>query len=214
MLATSYSPQARPGIGVRDMAMLTTYYLLQARPGMGEYVTWQNSLLSPEEMAAGRFIEIPALHQTAIFRRAAVEEVLAYSPYSPYSHTHPTHYTHTMFAISLLTICCLTVDRCLPAREVGTATDPRRRQRRRRLRYRRHRCRRRRCRQHRQHRRRRRRQRAMRWTRQSTCGGGWPSSIAASAAASWTGRHCSVGGSTRGSTRARTAGSRSTTCAA
>ena len=62
---------------VRNVAILTSPYSLQARPGMGEYVTWQNSLLSPEEMAAGRFIEIPALHQTAIFRRAAVEEVLA-----------------------------------------------------------------------------------------------------------------------------------------
>ena len=59
--------------------LLITSCSLQARPGMGEYVTWQNSLLSPEEMAAGRFIEIPALHQTAIFRRAAVEEVLAAS---------------------------------------------------------------------------------------------------------------------------------------
>ncbi|KAL1521700.1 hypothetical protein AB1Y20_021355 [Prymnesium parvum] len=46
------------------------------RPGMEEYVGWQNSLCSPEAMAAGRFIEIPALHQTAIFRRAVVEEVL------------------------------------------------------------------------------------------------------------------------------------------
>ena len=50
-----------------------------SRPGMAEYVAWQNSLLSPEEMAAARFIEIPALHQTAIFRRAAVDHVLASS---------------------------------------------------------------------------------------------------------------------------------------
>ena len=49
------------------------------RPGMEEYVAWQNSLLTPERMAAGRFVEIPALHQTAIFRREAVEEVLATS---------------------------------------------------------------------------------------------------------------------------------------
>ena len=27
-------------------------------------------------MAAERFIEIPALHQTAVFRRAAIDEVL------------------------------------------------------------------------------------------------------------------------------------------
>ena len=50
-----------------------------ARPGMAEYVAWQNALLAPEQMAAERFIEIPALHQTAIFRRAAVDEVLAAS---------------------------------------------------------------------------------------------------------------------------------------
>ncbi|CAK0857696.1 unnamed protein product, partial [Prorocentrum cordatum] len=47
-----------------------------SRPGMQGYVAWQNGLLSPEAMAAERFVEIPALHQTAIFRRAAVEEVL------------------------------------------------------------------------------------------------------------------------------------------
>ena len=46
------------------------------RPGMSEYVAWQNSLLSSDEMAAGRFLEIPALHQTALFRRRAVDEVL------------------------------------------------------------------------------------------------------------------------------------------
>ena len=62
-------------------SLLTTHcvllHSLQARPGMCEYVAWQNSLRSPEEMAAARFIEIPALHQTAIFRRAAIDEVLA-----------------------------------------------------------------------------------------------------------------------------------------
>lgn len=49
------------------------------RPGMQAYAAWQNRLERPEEMAAGRFIEIPALHQTALFRRPAVEEVLATS---------------------------------------------------------------------------------------------------------------------------------------
>lgn len=47
------------------------------RPGMEGYVAWQNSLCSAEAMAAGRFIEQPALHQTAIFRRSAVDDVLA-----------------------------------------------------------------------------------------------------------------------------------------
>ena len=47
------------------------------RPGMEGYVAWQNSLATPQAMAAGRFIEIPALHQTALFRREAVEAVLA-----------------------------------------------------------------------------------------------------------------------------------------
>ena len=47
------------------------------RPGMQAYAAWQNSLCTPAQMASGRFIEIPALHQTAIFRRAAVDAVLA-----------------------------------------------------------------------------------------------------------------------------------------
>ena len=47
------------------------------RPGMQSYAAWQNSLCTPAQMASGRFIEIPALHQTAIFRRAAVDAVLA-----------------------------------------------------------------------------------------------------------------------------------------
>lgn len=47
------------------------------RVRMQAYLDWQNSLSSPAQMAAGRFIEMPALHQTAIFRRAAVDAVLA-----------------------------------------------------------------------------------------------------------------------------------------
>lgn len=43
---------------------------------MMEYCEWQNSLLTPEELAANRFIEIPALHQTAAFRRTAINAVL------------------------------------------------------------------------------------------------------------------------------------------
>lgn len=43
---------------------------------MMDYCEWQNSLLMPEELAANRFIEIPALHQTAAFRRTAIDAVL------------------------------------------------------------------------------------------------------------------------------------------
>ena len=47
------------------------------RPGMQAYASWQNGLVTAEQMAAGRFVEIPALHQTAVFKREAVEAVLA-----------------------------------------------------------------------------------------------------------------------------------------
>ena len=49
------------------------------RPGMAAYVAWQNSLVTPEQMAAERFVEIPALHQAALFRRRAVDAALAAS---------------------------------------------------------------------------------------------------------------------------------------
>ena len=45
------------------------------RPGMQRYVEWQNSCKTAQEMSKGRFIEIPALHQTALFRTSAVLEV-------------------------------------------------------------------------------------------------------------------------------------------
>ena len=45
------------------------------RPGMERYVEWQNSCVTAEEMRKGRFIEQPALHQTALFRTAVVREV-------------------------------------------------------------------------------------------------------------------------------------------
>ena len=47
------------------------------REGMNAYVTWQNSLAGPAEMAAERFLEIPALHQAAMFKRSAIDDVLA-----------------------------------------------------------------------------------------------------------------------------------------
>jgi len=45
------------------------------RPGMERYVEWQNSCVSEHEMRTGRFIEQPALHQTAMFRTEVVREV-------------------------------------------------------------------------------------------------------------------------------------------
>ena len=53
------------------------------RPGMAAYVAWQNSLATPEQMAAERFVEIPALHQAALFRRRAVDAALAASTAVP-----------------------------------------------------------------------------------------------------------------------------------
>jgi glycosyltransferase involved in cell wall biosynthesis len=46
------------------------------RQGMVRYVDWQNGLQTPEEMERGRFIELPALRQTALYRRAALVRLL------------------------------------------------------------------------------------------------------------------------------------------
>lgn len=46
--------------------------------GMQRYVNWQNDLLSQAEMARERFIEIPALHQTGLYRREALLELGGY----------------------------------------------------------------------------------------------------------------------------------------
>ena len=43
--------------------------------GMRRYVAWQNALVEPAAMAAARFVEIPALHQTGLYRRARLEQV-------------------------------------------------------------------------------------------------------------------------------------------
>ena len=43
---------------------------------MRAYCDWQNSLTRPAELASNRFVEIPALHQTGVFTRAAVDAVL------------------------------------------------------------------------------------------------------------------------------------------
>jgi glycosyltransferase involved in cell wall biosynthesis len=46
------------------------------RQGMTRYVDWQNGLKTPQEMERGRFIELPALRQTALYRRAALVRLL------------------------------------------------------------------------------------------------------------------------------------------
>jgi glycosyltransferase involved in cell wall biosynthesis len=43
--------------------------------GMRRYVRWQNALADSESMARARFIEIPALHQTGLYRRSALEAI-------------------------------------------------------------------------------------------------------------------------------------------
>jgi glycosyltransferase involved in cell wall biosynthesis len=43
--------------------------------GMRRYVLWQNGLVAPDELARARFVEIPALHQSGLYRRAALDAV-------------------------------------------------------------------------------------------------------------------------------------------
>jgi glycosyltransferase involved in cell wall biosynthesis len=49
-------------------------------PGMRRYLDWQNGLLTHEAMAAERFVEIPALHQTGLYRAAALRALGGYAP--------------------------------------------------------------------------------------------------------------------------------------
>ncbi len=53
-------------------------------PGMRRYLDWQNSLLSGEAMARERFVEIPALHQTGLYRREALDAVGGYATHGPW----------------------------------------------------------------------------------------------------------------------------------
>ena len=48
--------------------------------GMRRYLDWQNGLLTHEELAAERFVEIPALHQTGLYRAAALRALGGYAP--------------------------------------------------------------------------------------------------------------------------------------
>jgi len=53
-------------------------------PGMRRYLAWQNSLLSHAELARERFVEIPALHQTGLYRVEAVQAIGGYAPRGPW----------------------------------------------------------------------------------------------------------------------------------
>jgi glycosyltransferase involved in cell wall biosynthesis len=43
--------------------------------GMRRYLGWQNRLVEPQALARARFVEIPALHQSGLYRRAALARV-------------------------------------------------------------------------------------------------------------------------------------------
>ena len=60
------------------MALLT-WSASFGRPGMSRYVGWQNTLQTPDELRAARFVEIPSLMQTGLFRRSAVLAATAVS---------------------------------------------------------------------------------------------------------------------------------------
>jgi hypothetical protein len=53
-------------------------------PGMRRYLDWQNGLLTHEQMARERFVEIPALHQTGLYRREALGQAGGYDPRGPW----------------------------------------------------------------------------------------------------------------------------------
>ena len=40
--------------------------------GMQKYIKWQNSVLTAAQMKSERFIEIPGLHQTCVYRKQQV----------------------------------------------------------------------------------------------------------------------------------------------
>lgn len=46
--------------------------------GMRRYVDWANSLLSPEDIAAQRFVEAPVIHPSAMIRRDWIERIGGY----------------------------------------------------------------------------------------------------------------------------------------
>ena len=46
--------------------------------GMARYVAWQNGLQTPQEIALNRYVEIPALHQSALYKRDVIEALGGY----------------------------------------------------------------------------------------------------------------------------------------
>jgi glycosyltransferase involved in cell wall biosynthesis len=58
-----------------DGAVSRTTLLGEPGNGMRRYIAWQNSLGAPDELARERFIEIPALIQTGLYRRELIDRV-------------------------------------------------------------------------------------------------------------------------------------------
>jgi hypothetical protein len=52
--------------------------------GMRRYLDWQNALLTHAHMARERFVEIPALHQTGLYRAEALAAIGGYAPRGPW----------------------------------------------------------------------------------------------------------------------------------
>jgi glycosyltransferase involved in cell wall biosynthesis len=53
--------------------------------GMRSYISWQNELLTSEALAAGRFVELPSLHQAGLYRTASLHAAAARMPGTPES---------------------------------------------------------------------------------------------------------------------------------
>ncbi len=52
--------------------------------GMRRYLRWQNALLSHDDLHRERFVEIPALHQSGLYRADALRTVGGYTPRGPW----------------------------------------------------------------------------------------------------------------------------------
>jgi len=53
-------------------------------PGMRRYLDWQNALATHDALARERFVEIPALHQTGLYRAEALRAIGGYAPRGPW----------------------------------------------------------------------------------------------------------------------------------
>ena len=58
-----------------DCATSTVQLCGWRRPGMERWIDWQNAQLTPSSMRKGRFVEIPALRGSGLYRRSALERV-------------------------------------------------------------------------------------------------------------------------------------------